>query len=385
MYLAKGLINKIHKHSFCEKIIVIDGITYFINRKERTACISDAYVGRSIFIPNQIKFKNKIYLVTSFSDRMNPMYSLTDIYFQSNSNIQIINKNLFIESKIVKIHIPASVKRICDHAFCQCFNLQEITFEKGSELQIIENSAFVFSSLQSIIISSKVAKLQEGWCKCAWRLNDVSINSENPNYLKYENKFIIGKNHEKYDTFTFSPRNITKVTIPSFIREIGSFSFCVSQLKNILIPSSVKIINKRAFANCTKLKKIEFQKDSQLEIIGDEAFFNSSIKCISIPLTVNLIGSYAFSKINSLQNVFFSDNSHLKIIGKHAFSDTSLKCISIPSSVEEIGDFAFSMCNNLSIVEFNSNVFSSLKFIFDNSLNAQIMIPKCIAKYANSY
>ena len=60
------------------------------------------------------------------------------------------------------------------------------------------------------------------------------------------------------------PMNITKVTIPGTVVEIGEFAFSGSSLTNIVIPDSVKKIRRGAFANCNSLKTAEIKGKATL-------------------------------------------------------------------------------------------------------------------------
>lgn len=57
-------------------------------------------------------------------------------------------------------------------------------------------------------------------------LTTVKIMPNNQLYKNYDDKFVLGKsndNREIFDIFIFSPRK--EVTIPSFIKQVGSYAF----------------------------------------------------------------------------------------------------------------------------------------------------------------
>lgn len=152
------------------------------------------------------------------------------------------------------------------------------------------------------------------------------------------------------DNVDFSVKDqITKVTIPRGITEIGTaaFSYCTN-LQVVRLPKTVKKIGWLAFESCSALEEIIIP-NSVTEIEGS-AFANcTSLKKIVIPKSVKIIGSSAFAGCSSLLE------------------------ISIPNSVTEIGQSAFARCSSLleisilnSEIDFGTSVFDgciSLKTI----------------------
>lgn len=80
----------------------------------------------------------------------------------------------------------------------------------------------------------------------------------------------------------FVRRDIHKITIPSFIKQIGAFAFSQSLINEVLIPSQVMKIDKDAFAFCNELKKAENPDDSQLQTIDKSAFEGCTIDILKI-------------------------------------------------------------------------------------------------------
>ena len=75
---------------------------------------------------------------------------------------------------------------------------------------------------------------------------------------KYGQFFILGKSNirnKQYDVLIFAHKDIEVAIIPSFIKRIAQ----------------------SAFGNCTKLKQIEFEENSQLQVIDEYAFLASSL------------------------------------------------------------------------------------------------------------
>ena len=186
-------------------------------------------------------------------------------------------------------------------------------------------------------------------------------------------------------SYAFSScKNITEITIPDSVTEIGNsaFSGCTS-LAEIVIPDSVTEIGEFAFSGCTALLKVVLSKNmtaieaqtfsgcSSLESIiipegvtkigtrskSEDSMFDgaafygcTSLKEIIIPDSVTEIWSSAFSGCTSLSKVDLPKNL-TKIEGDTFFGCTSLAEITIPDSVTSIGGSAFKGCTSLSKVD----------------------------------
>lgn len=178
------------------------------------------------------------------------------------------------------------IKSIESNAFKGSKNIISIHFPNDSEIQSIDKDAFVESSIQSIAIPESVSDLKEGWCHGTPKLIKVLLAPTNKNFSYIDNKMIIGKNDPKsdnYDILMFVRRDIQRITIPSFIKQIGACPFSQSLINEVFIPSQVMKIDKDAFAFCNELKKVEIPDDSQLRTIDKSAFEGCTIENKSVP------------------------------------------------------------------------------------------------------
>lgn len=90
--------------------------------------------------------------------------------------------------------------------------------------------------------------------------------------------------------------NLKEIILPESLKIIGSsaFSGCKS-LKMIQIPNSVEEISSKAFYGCTGLEEVQIDTDSNLSYIGNQAFTTgSTLKTLTIPTTAINISSEAF-------------------------------------------------------------------------------------------
>lgn len=181
----------------------------------------------------------------------------------------------------------------------------------------------------------------------------MSFTSVNLNPAYHSNYFYVYENDEyvlcpSEISVNISPhkgalsgiKQITKIIFEEGITEITAFSCSeIPNLKEVVIPSTVKTINDFAFDSSELLEKVEFNTNSTLEKIGNRAFGYTSLKEIILPAS-------------------------LKYIDGLAFAETNLTEVYIPKSVESIGRGAFYLIDSLKTITFENN--SSL-----NQLGAQ--------------
>ena len=269
------------------------------------------------------------------------------------NTLTTIGEEMFYQSRLKTVEIPASVETIGSYAFKGCSSLTTVTFEKGSQLKTIgeeyDGGAFSgCSALTSIEIPASVETIESyAFYGCS---SLTTVTFEEGSQLK-----TIGGS-------AFESLRITHIEIPASVETIGSSAFkgC-SALTSIEIPASVETIGSSAFKGCSSLTTVTFEEGSQLKTIGGGycsegyhgAFSDCPITSIEIPASVETIGSAAFAGCSSLTTVTFEKGSQLKTIGRQdgrAFLDCpKLMTVnaSACTSVDEIGRYAFYNCREL--------------------------------------
>ena len=228
-----------------------------------------------------------------------------------------IGEEMFYQSKLKTVVIPANATTIGNSAFEQCASL--ISIDIPANVETIGTAVF-------------------------WGCSSLAtVTFENGSQLK-----TIGGGSSYY----------------------GAFSYCTA-LTSIEIPASVETIGASAFKGCSKLATVTFEKESQLKTIGggysEPNYYGVFSDCtaltsIEIPASVETIEAAAFKGCSSLATVTFENGSQLKTIGggsysSGAFSDcTALTSIEIPASVETIEAAAFKDCSSLTSIEIPASV-----------------------------
>ena len=230
-----------------------------------------------------------------------------------------IGEEMFYQSKLKTVVIPANATTIGNSAFEQCASL--ISIDIPANVETIGTAVF-------------------------WGCSSLAtVTFENGSQLK-----TIGGDSSYY----------------------GAFSYCTA-LTSIEIPASVETIEATAFKGCSSLATVTFENGSQLKTIGgDSSYYGAFSDCtaltsIEIPASVETIKASAFKGCSSLATVTFENGSQLKTIeggypSSGTFADcTALTSIEIPASVETIEAAAFKGCSSLATVTFEKG--SQLKTI----------------------
>ena len=315
--------NVFYENKKIEKIVLPNTLTT-IGEKAFNDCTSLI----SIEIPSNVE--------TIGSSAFRNCTSLQTITFEKGSQLKTIQYWAFYQCySLTSIEIPSSVETIGSSAFAGCSKLATVTFEKGSQLKTIQYCIFEnCASLTSIEIPASVETIESGAFRGCYSLSSIEI-----------------------------PASVETI-------ESGAFRGCYS-LSSIEIPSCVETIGSEAFAGCSKLATVTFEKGSKLKTIGggykEEFYYGAFSDCsaltsIEIPSSVETIGSSAFARCSKLATVTFEKGSQLKTIQYYIFKDcASLTSIEIPASVETIEIGSFRNCTSLQTITFEKG--SKLKTI----------------------
>jgi len=158
-------------------------------------------------------------------------------------------------------------------------------------------------------------------------------------------------------------RYLYSITIPSSVEEIGNEAFLGCQnLNQIKLSEGLKIIENSAFYNCSSLSSVKIPES--VENIGIRAFARcENLTKIKLPTTLKSINPFTFESCSKLTNVILPES--LEYIGRNAFMECSeLRHIKIPSRVKVIDVCTFLNCKKLSSVTLPENLSSISEFAF---------------------
>ncbi|MEN6595734.1 MAG: leucine-rich repeat domain-containing protein [Clostridiaceae bacterium] len=283
--------------------------------------------------------------------------------------------------------VPDGVTTIAREAFNLCYNTKVVI---PASVTNIEEGAFSDNSVSSIEVSSENQSYKmennallttDGSILIAY--NGRPIPYEIPNTVKR-----IG-----VKAFSWNGELVDGITIPDSVTSIGDMAFEATDIRNIVIPSSVKEIGKNVFRYCRNLRSVTLNETfseitegmfrqcsalSEINIpkcvtsIGDYAFSGTAIANIDIPQTIHFLGNGIFSSCDKLTEVTLPEGissvgnaafyncplltnisipDSVEYIGNDVFSYSGLKTVKLPDDLVSIGDRAFRSCDELTGIE----------------------------------
>lgn len=141
----------------------------------------------------------------------------------------------------------------------------------------------------------------------------------------------------------FENAQINSVKLPSKLKEIGLKAFRATNIKEMVIPASVKKVEGSAFAYCPNLTKVTFAA-SNMELIEGCFVGCHKLQSVTFPASLTRDMTYdMFRDCPMLTTVTLPKN--LRTVPQQMFSGCkSLRKIDLPATVTKIGGHAFSGC-----------------------------------------
>jgi len=169
--------------------------------------------------------------------------------------------------------------------------------------------------------------------------------------------------------------NMREIILPESVKIIGNgaFNFC-NALEKITIPSGVTEIEQDAFLSCQNLKRVTIL--GPITEISIQVFRGCpKLESVSLPESVTRIGNFAFEDCTGLQEIHLPGK--VSTIGDWAFRGcSSLKKIQLPEGLTEIGQRAFEGCSELKDPVLPSTLKKIGLYAFANCVKiAKIRIP----------
>ncbi|MBQ2972367.1 MAG: SpaH/EbpB family LPXTG-anchored major pilin [Ruminococcus sp.] len=310
--------------------------------------------------------------------------NLTDISF--GNSLKYIGSQAFEGCSSLKpIELPNSISVVGEDAFPEFLQINEV----GSEYQNnFVNVACEQSFTDENGIEWLVGEYNNGWAiKPA---NKSAINGHVSIPSIYNGKTI---NAIAYEAFVSSEKNLTSISLPDTIVEIGTSAFqgCpltsvklneglvkinngafgqCTKLTSITLPDSLKIIGSYAFSQCVRLEDVDL--GNGVEFIDDSAFYSCrKFKDITIPSSCKYINGYAFGDIGTIEKLTVNCVS-LSSIGASALYNDTIQDIVVGDTLNNIDTPLLSGNKNIASVGLGSNVTISNPYAFYGNSNMTI-------------
>ncbi len=257
------------------------------------------------------------------------------------ATLQTVNSRLFKSCiALENVVIPDGVTKIGSEAFIQCSSLSSVNIP--ASVTAIEDSAFYnCESLSAFTVSSGSTSYKAA--------GGVLFSYDGKDLVQYPigkagSSYTVPAGTQKIENGAFSFAGLQSVTLPSGLKEIGSYSFAqCADLSSVNFPSGLEKIGSNAFLNCGKLKKITLPASLTS---FDDAFQGAGLTEVTFENGLKTISPNAFKDCVSLEKVTVP-SSVTKIEYGAFYGCSSLKSIDLLSNITSIGSSAFSGCNSL--------------------------------------
>ena len=321
-------------------------------------------------------------------------------YFGNSENLVVpegvvtLSSKLFQSSSVIKTAKLSSTVKYLDDAFAGCVNLESI--DLGQVEEIYWGAFSGCTGLTEIIVPETVTYLG----------SRVFNGAGDPDGAGFTVDLSAMKTTEFGDSYTFYGSNVTKVILSDVITLLPRDAF-----------NGCKYLKTVTYTGCTKTEGVNLP--SSITTIIYEAFRGcSSIETVFIPASVTELGmdedgnndymrGGVFADCTSLRKVEFEEGSPISVIRKSnfsncpllteinvpagvteihesAFAKSGITSITIPASMTAIAASTFDGCTNLAAVNVEGEITSVGNFAFRNCSSLTSFDTSAINTYGNS-
>ena len=160
------------------------------------------------------------------------------------------------------------------------------------------------------------------------------------------------------------------------VTKIADNAFSGAEIKEVVIPGSVKYIGQKAFSDCINLEKLTLSEGIELMDVG--AFEGcTKLSSVTIPESVHTIKIDAFKNCSSLSSVDFPQ--YANIVGNNIFEGTPF--YNNQTGIKYAGNWVIGCDSNVSSVTFKSGTRGITSNSFkDNKLLKSVSIPEGVIR-----
>ncbi len=197
----------------------------------------------------------------------------------------------FYCKQLRSVSLPQSLTNIGESAFDGCENLKELKLPHG--VRLIGKSAFSgCRALESLEIPTTVTEIGEiafGLCD---KMKNIHVASGNSNYAS-RNGMLTSKSGRTL--LAWPSGQSSHATVPEGIDTIAPYAFYGNNLKEIVLPSTLRRIGEYAFALSTEMREITVPEG--VTTIGEQAFTSTfRLEAVHLPSTLVSLGKGVFNK-----------------------------------------------------------------------------------------
>lgn len=287
----------------------------------------------------------------------------------SNSALETIEKRAFQNcTALTAVQMPSTLKTISESAFTECSKLGTVTFPPTSQLETIGRNAFQNSAIANISLPNSLKNLgvesfhsckqltsidipagtinvaSQAFTSCI-KLTAINVDNDNPKYASLDG-MLVSKDKTRLMAFPPGKANSRYTRLPSFITAIDSAFYSCAEVTNVTIPRTVIEIGNFAFSNTKNLKSISFLGD--IPALAEKTFLNTNVNDITLFVRKGWFeNSNNATTIADMRNKGFKD-IHPSFIAESPKLDRGIEYF--PTSMNTVGVIAFATPRNSVII-----------------------------------
>ncbi len=232
------------------------------------------------------------------------------------------------------------------------------------QTHVVGNSAVVFmdNSSMHVINGSDIRAAESEAVHSDPSDPGITYSSTIPKYTIVDSEIVADKAY-------YMSEDLTNMSLPSGVHEIGQFAFSRTQVISVTLPDGVKTIDYGAFYHCDRL--LDVQLPATVEKIEPFAFSETPWVNDFLSATGG-INNRLDNRLNSSSGDFLVSGGALiayrgtganvtipngvRIIAAEVFKgNTDIKTLALPDTLVSIGEGAFMGCSSLEEVSFGGN------------------------------
>lgn len=234
-----------------------------------------------------------------------------------------LNDELFAYTSLSKITLPSTLRKIGDGAF---MSTKLTSTPEMSGVKHIGDQAFMnCTDLARAIIPESVEYIGSSvfeHCDALWSVTYNAINADCPNGV--------------------SPRDLERIVIGDKVRRLPRGLYTRNtNVTEVILPSSVEILDPHVFSGCTNLKYVRLADN--ITTISEEAFYECrELADLHWPAKLKRIGGSAFRGCKSLKTISLPEGVESVDYGAFSFC-TGVETLYFASTITELGYGAFTL------------------------------------------
>ena len=389
----------------------------------------------SVYIVDLVSWVECSFMNSGTDCHTNPLSYGADLYLNGEivttlylpEEVTIVWDGIFDGCRsITRVHLPSTVTDI-NESFLKCMNIIEYSVDPKNKyytaidgilygtrggMSSLELVHYPIGKTETIFVIPEYVTSIESYAfayspyleKIVFHENLYSINHSalsncNPSIWKeYNNAYYVGNDDNPYMTlYRLTSSDLTSYSIHPDTININreTFEYCKS-IESLTIPANIQKIGALAFYNCSNLKTLIFEDNSNLKKIVAETFLLCTIENVYITnleawcnvsmnyYTANPMYRGANLYVNNELLTTLNLSNFTKIGDYTLYGCLSLVEVIVPETVNYIGLNVFGKCSNLQSIEIerksgwvlyhnggipNSNQYNDQRDLSDPSIN----------------